>query len=318
MNLESVSATSRTAALRPAARVPHDQAQPDPGTLLRLLLGRNAGGQQFAHGEEGQVYRLGHGHGAPPWREGQTVLVQVLRTGPPLEVRVLGMLVADGGGNGTGLADVELPALRPDQAAILRLAVASTDTMVHAAHWRQLVLAALRQAATLAPAHSAMAAPEGSAAPPLDDAALMLRVLPWHGWPLTLWLEQRRWAGGPNRRSRRRAGTRLCLSVTLPHLGMVALMLDVLDVQVGLTLTVADAAAVAPLRAQVSGIAARMARAGLRLMRCHVRHDPQLAPPTSAATGTPAVGTHELPLALFRAGAEALEALHRRPWGQPK
>jgi hypothetical protein len=311
MSLEPISATSRAAVVRAAAQGPQERAPPDPALTLRLVLGAGAAGEKLARGEHGQVYRLGVGDGLPQWREGQTVLVQVLRAGPPMEVRVLGVLAPDGNA-ATGLhegPDAEPPALRPDQAAILRLAAASNDTMALAAHWRQRTLAALQQAATLAPAHSSVAGAEAPA-PPGTEAGLLLRVLPWHGWPLTLWLEQRRWTGGPNRRARRRAGTRLCMSVALAPLGQVGLMLDVLDVQVGLTLTVADAASVAPLRAQVGAIAARMGRAGLRLMRCHVRHDPDFAVPV-AATALPAIGSHELPLALFRAGTEALEALRR-------
>lgn len=309
MSLEPITAANRVALVRAAAPGPQQRAPHDPAVMLRLVLGAGAAGEMLARGEQGQVYRLGAGHPLPAWREGQTMLVQVLRAGPPMEVRVLGLLTTDGAAGG-GMA-FEPPALRPDQAAILRLAAASTDTMALAAHWRQLTLAALRQAATLAPAHSSVAAAEPASGPAVGEPALLLRVLPWHGWPLTLWLEQRRWIGGANRRARRRAGTRLCLSVALPPLGTVALMLDVLDVQVGLTLTVADAAAVAPLRGLVGAIAARMGRAGLRLMRCHVRHDPGLAAPLASAAPAPSMGSHELPLALFRAGAETLEALRR-------
>lgn len=311
MSLEPISAASRVAVVRAAVPGLQERTPPDPALTLRLVLGAGAAGEKLARGEHGQVYRLGGGDALPQWREGQTVLVQVLRAGPPMEVRVLGVLAPEGGA-GAGLhegPDPEPPALRPDQAAILRLAAAANDTMALAAHWRQRTLAALQQAATLAPAHSSVASTEAPA-PPGADAALLLRVLPWHGWPLTLWLEQRRWTGGPNRRARRRAGTRLCMSVVLAPLGQVGLMLDVLDVQVGLTLTVTDAASVAPLRAQVGAIAARMGRAGLRLMRCHVRHDPDFAVPPAAAT-PPAIGSHELPLALFRASTETLEALRR-------
>ncbi|WP_326534155.1 hypothetical protein [Pseudorhodoferax sp.] len=312
MSLEPITAASRTAVVRAAAPGPHERAPPDPALTLRLVLGAGAAGEKLARDEQGHVYRIGAGNPPPSWREGQTMLVQVLRAGPPMEVKVLGVLAPEGsaGGIAANGADGEPPALRPDQAAILRLAAASTDTMAQAAHWRQLTLTALRQAATLAPAHAAVADADAMPARGAGDPALLVRVLPWHNWPLTLWLEQRRWAGGPNRRARRRAGTRLCLSVALPPLGRVALMLDVLDVQVGLTLTVADAAAVAPLRSQVGAIAARMGRAGLRLMRCHVRHDPALAVPVGTAA-VPALGSHELPLALFRAGAEALAALRR-------
>lgn len=315
MSLEPISAVQRAAALRAAPPGPQERSPPGAAMTLRLVLGADAAGEKLARGEHGQVYRLGGSDALPHWREGQTVLVQVLRTGPPLEVRVLGVLAPDGAtlSDRPDGPDADPPALRPDQAAILRLAAAATDTMAQAAHWRQRILAALRHAATLAPAHTSLAptiavGPEQG--PGTADTGLLLRVLPWHGWPLTLWLEQRRWAGGPNRRARRRAGTRLCLSVVFEPLGRVTLVLDVLDVQVGLTLTVADAAAVAPLRAQVGAIAARMARAGLRLMRCHVRHVPDFAPPAQAASA-PAIGGHELPLALFRAGSEALEALRR-------
>ena len=313
MALDSIPALPRPGAVRSALQAPLErQARPDTAQVLHLVLAADASGELLGRSEQGQVYRLLAAGQAAPWREGQTLLVQVLRTGPPLEVRVLGLAGGEGMPSAAGLygLDIDLPALRPDQAAILRLAAAANDTMALAAHWRQRTLAALQQAATLAPAHSSVSSADVPATPNAGEAALLLRVLPWHGWPLTLWLEQRRWTGGPNRRARRRAGTRLCLSVALAPLGQIGLVLDVLDVQVGLTLTVADAASVAPLRAQVGAIAARMARAGLRLMRCHVRHDPDFAVP-AAATTLPAIGSHELPLALFRAGTEALEALRR-------
>jgi hypothetical protein len=86
------------------------------------------------------------------------------------------------------------------------------------------------------------------------------------------------------------------------------LVLDVLDTHVGLTLIAAQAHAVPALRAQVGAVSARIGRTGLRLMRCHVRHVPGFAPPTQAIQPT-GLAEHELPLALFRAGAEALEAL---------
>lgn len=312
MALDPIVHLTRPAATRAVPRVPQDRPQGDGGRTLRLLLAAGGAGEMLGRGENGQTYRLFSNGVQPGWSEGQTLLVQVVRTGPPLEVRVLGTLTPDGT-VAMNDAGADPPALRPDQAAILRLAAAATDTMAQAAHWRQLSLAALRQASTVAPDHSALA-PEVEAS--ASDQALLLRVLPWHGWPLTLWLEQRRWAGGTNRRARRRAGTRLCLAISLPALGRVALTLDVLDVQVGLTVTVASAAAVAPLRAEVGAIAARMARAGLRLMRCHVRHDPALATP-STAVASPTVGSHELPLALFRAGAEAMEALRRNTGAAP-
>ncbi|HVR48877.1 MAG TPA: hypothetical protein VMS38_04020 [Pseudorhodoferax sp.] len=312
MALDPIVQLTRPAATRAVPRVPQERPQGDAGRTLRLLLAAGGAGEMLGRGENGQTYRLFPNGAQPGWREGQTLLVQVVRTGPPLEVRVLGTLTPEDAAAARSDTGADLPSLRPDQAAILRLAAAASDTMAQAAHWRQLSLTALRQASTVAPDHSALA-PEVEAGAP--DQAMLLRVLPWHGWPLTLWLEQRRWSGGTNRRARRRAGTRLCLALTLPALGRVALTLDVLDVQVGLTVTVASAAAVAPLRAEVGAIAARMARAGLRLMRCHVRHDPALVTPTVAAP-SPTVGSHELPLALFRAGAEAMEAL-RRSVGAP-
>ena len=308
MTLEPVSAVARAAVARAVAGA-HARSPPDPALTLRLVLGANSGGEPQARDAQGHVYRLGGIGPLPRWAEGQTLLVQVLRAGPPLEVRLLGTLTDDA--NAGADADIELPALRPDQAAILRLAAAASDTMAQAALWRQRTLATLRQASTVAPGHATLATPAAAEAPSSPgDAALLLRVLPWHGWPLTLWVEQRRWSGGPNRRARHRTGTRLCLALTLPRWGPVALVLDVLDVQVGLTVIATQAHAVAPLRAQVGAMAARLARAGLRLMRCHVRHVPDHAPPVQA--GQPnGLADHELPLALFRAGAEALEALRR-------
>lgn len=318
MTLEPVSATARAPAVRPLAPGQQDRAAPDPALQLRLVLGADAAGELLARDARGQVYRLGGLGSLPQWTEGQTLLVQVLRAGPPLELRVLGTVARDTATLpflGTMEVEGDPPALRPDQAAILRLAAAATDTMAQAALWRQRTLAALQQSVTVEPGDSSLAAPgvrpgAGPEAAPEDAGPTLLRLLPWHGWPLSLWIEQRRWTGGANRRARRRAGTRLCLSLALPPWGTVALVLDVLDVQVGLTLVTTEAEAVAPLRNQVGAIAARLVRAGLRLMRCHVRHVPGFQVPTSAKPPT-GLAEHELPLALFRAGAEALEALRR-------
>lgn len=310
MSLEPVSSIHRAAVARAAASGAQGRAGQNPAVTLRLVLGSAAAGEHWAHSDHGQVYRFGVGEALPSWREGQTMLVEVLRSGPPLEVKVLGLLTPDeGAASASRHLHADTPAVRPDQAAILRLAAAASDTMAQAAHWRQRSLDALQQAATLSPGH-AQGDTAQPASTPAGEAALLLRILPWHGWPLSLWLEQRRWNGTTNRRARRRAGTRLGLSINLPPVGTIALLLDVLDVQVGLTITAADAAAVAALRDQVGAIATRMARAGLRLMRCHVRHDPALRAPTHT-TSDPSLGSHELPLALFRAGAEALETLRR-------
>jgi hypothetical protein len=309
MSLEPVSSIHRAAVARPAAPGAQTRAGQNPAVTLRLILGSAQAGERWAHGENGQVYRFGIGEALPAWREGQTMLLEVLRAGPPIEVKVLGLLTPDEAAAGASRhLHTDTPAVQPDQAAILRLAAATSDTMAQAAHWRQRSLDALQQAATLSPEQ-----PPGTTQPastPPGEAALLLRILPWHGWPLSLWLEQRRWNGSTNRRARRRASTRLGLSLNLPPVGTIGLLLDVLDVQVGLTITAADAAAVAALRDQVGAISTRMARAGLRLMRCHVRHDPALRAPTHT-TSDPSLGSHELPLALFRAGAEALETLRR-------
>lgn len=314
MALDPISPLTRLPAVRNAVQVHLERAAtPNPAQTLRLLLGAGAAGELLARSEQGHIYQLAATGEQAQWRAGQTLLVQVLRTGPPLEVRLLGLVPAAGMVS-TGLADVdgvEPPAVRPDQAAILHLAAATNDAMVQAAHWRQLSLMALRVLSTVVPAHSTLATPaEAGAAASAQDPALLLRQLPWHGLHLTLWLERRGWNGGPNRRARRRTAVRLCLGLTLPPWGSIGLVLDVLDVQVGLTMLVADAAAVAPLRAQAGAISARLVRLGLQLMRCHVRHVPGFTPPTATAPAAASVA-HELSLALFRAGAETMEALRR-------
>lgn len=310
MALDPIPPLARLPASRSAGQSP-DRPPPGVAQTLRLVLGNGAAGELLGHGEHGQTYRLFANGAAPGWREGQTLLVQILRTGPPLEVRVLGTLGDPGAAPDDGIDSADPPALRPDQAAILRLAAATGDSMAQAAHWRQLTLAALRQARAVAPGHAVLAAPAEALGPrPLHDPALLLRQLPWHGHPLLLWLEQRRGHAGPNRRARRRAGMRLCLALTLPPWGTLGLVLDVLDVQVGLSVLTTEAAAVTPLRALAGRVAARLGRCGLRLMRCHVRHAPDFAPPSQSAP-TPALAEHELSLSLFRAGAEALEALRR-------
>lgn len=314
MALDPISPLHRLPAVRTAVQTHLERADtPNPAQTLRLVLGAGAAGELLARSEQGQIYRLAATGEPGQWREGQTLLVQVLRTGPPLEVRLLGLLPT-GSMATTGLPDVEgvePPAVRPDQAAILRLAAATNDAMVQAAHWRQLSLVALRLASTIVPGHLALATPaEVAAVANPHDPALLLRQLPWHGMHLTLWLERRRWSGGANRRARSRPGSRLCLALVLPRWGRVGLVLDVSEVRVGLTLIVNDAKAVPELQAQAGAIAARIAHAGLRLMRCQVLHQPDYRPPTTQATSV-ALAEHELPLALFRAGAEVLEGLRR-------
>ena len=314
MALDPISPLTRLPAVRNAVQVHLERAAtPNPAQTLRLLLGAGAAGELLARSEQGHIYQLAATGEQAQWRAGQTLLVQVLRTGPPLEVRLLGLVPA-AGMVATGLADVdgvEPPAVRPDQAAILHLAAATNDAMVQAAHWRQLSLMALRVLSTVVPAHSTLATPaEAGAVASSQDPALLLRQLPWHGLHLTLWLERRGWNGGANRRARSRPGSRLCLTLELPRWGRVGLVLDVSEVRVGLTLIVNNAKTVPELQAQATAIGARIARAGLRLMRCQVLYQPHYKAPTTQAASV-ALAEHELPLALFRAGAEVLEALRR-------
>ena len=308
---------TRVAAARALLGAPRE-APGDSLATLRLVLNTGATGELLGRGENGRIYRLAPAVGdSSQFQPGQTLLVQVLRAGPPLEVRLLGMLpnASDAGSALTDGAESEPPAVRPDQAAILRLAVAPSEAKAQAAHWRQLALARIRLDGTVLPAHSAMANPVPPAAArvvaPDAEAPMLLRVPPWHGWPLLLWLAPRpRIYSGSNRRARRRQSTRLGLALTLPGWGAVGLLFDVLDQQVGLNVAATRAEAVPLLREQVSTIAARLGQAGLRLMRCHVQHEPGFAAPAAAST-PPVLAEHELPLVLFRAATETLEALRR-------
>lgn len=309
--VEPIPALARLPAVRTAVQSPLDRS-PSPEALqtLRLVLSTDAAGTLLGRSEHGKIYQLFAPGAQPRWQEGQTLVVQVVRAGPPLEVRVLGSVNEDGWSHrGAGSMYEDTPALRPDQATILRLQAASNDAMAQAAHWRQLLVTALRKL-VLSEGGPPLLTQQANGLTP-GDAALLLRLVPWHGWPLAMWIEQRRWvAGAPNRRARRRPSTRLCLGLNLPTWGTIGLVLDVLDTQVGLTLIAAQAHAVPALRAQVGAVSARIGRTGLRLMRCHVRHVPGFVPPTQATQPT-GLAEHELPLALFRAGAEALQALRR-------
>lgn len=308
MALDPIPAVTRIAAARALLGAPREPAA-DQASTLRLVLGAGPAGELLGRGENGHVYRVAAAGDAAAFQPGQTLLVQVLRTGPPLEVRLLGSLPL--GPDATGLpagTEADLPALRPDQAAILRLAAAPSQAKAQAAHWRQLALTRVRQASTVQPGHSVVAAALDGAAED-GEAVLPLRVPPWHGWPLALWLAPRSRAySGTNRRARRRHGTRLGLALSLPGWGTVGLLFDVLDQQVGLTVATTRTEAVPWLRDQVGAIAARLGKAGLRLMRCHVRHEPGFTAPTTQARPS-TLAEHELPLVLFRAATETLEAL---------
>jgi hypothetical protein len=145
------------------------------------------------------------------------------------------------------------------------------------------------------------------------EFALLLHPQLWHGWPLQLWLVQRR-AGftGTNRRAARRHGTRLRLALELHAWGPLGIEVDVLDVQVALSLQTAQAHMIAPLRDRVGGVAQRLATVGLRLVRCHVEQDDvQMAPAAGSANAAAATmfTPGDMPLVLFRAAAEVLAAL---------
>lgn len=316
MALDPIPSVSRITAARALLGAPRESPGESP-TTLRLVLNAGPAGELLGRGENGRVYRLAPAVGDTSLLQpGQTLLVQVLRTGPPLEVRLLGALPgASDVGGALADGDGEPPAVRPDQAAILRLATAPSEAKAQAAHWRQMALVHVRQAGTVLPGHSAMA----GAAPLFTSAArtaaqdgetsVLLRVPPWHGWPLILWLAPRpRSYSGSNRRARRRQNTRLGLALTVPGLGTVGLQFDVLDLQVGLNVVTTRAEAVPLLRDQIGAIAARLGKAGLRLMRCHVQHEVGFRAPLPTPT-PPALAEHELPLVLFRAATETLEAL---------
>lgn len=318
MALDPIPSVTRVAAARAWLGAPRE-APGESLATLRLVLNTSAAGELLGRGDNGLIYRLAPAAGdTSQFQPGQTLLVQVLRAGPPLEVRLMGTLPsASDAGSLANDAGGEPPAVRPDQAAILRLAAAPSEPKAQAAHWRQLALVRVRQDGTVLPADSAMlsASPLSAATSAVRigaqeaEAPLLLRVPPWHGWPLMLWLAPRpRSYSGSNRRARRRQNTRLGLALTLPGWGTIGLLFDVLDQQVGLNVVATRAETVPLLRDKVSTIAARLGKAGLRLMRCHVQHEPGFAAP-AAAPRPSALAEHELPLVLFRAATEALEAL---------
>jgi hypothetical protein len=93
MTLAPLPPVTRIAATRALLGAP---LAPQDGTAvpLRLLLGASETGEGLGRGDNGLLYRVVSPGDASLLQAGQTLLVQVMRTGPPLEVRLLGSLSA--------------------------------------------------------------------------------------------------------------------------------------------------------------------------------------------------------------------------------
>jgi hypothetical protein len=94
-----------------------------------------------------------------------------------------------------------------------------------------------------------------------------------------------------------------------PQGGSVLIELTLSPPGVLLTLSTDQASLVAGLRGRLSLLAARLACAGLRLMRCHVLHSALPGFATPPPNAHRALARLSLPPALFRAAAEALVVL---------
>ena len=331
MALERISNISRVPVAR-GVQVSVQPGLPGPQEQLRLLLSATQDGTLLGRTADGRAFDMGTAGIAPHLLvPGQRLLVRVLRTSPSLEFTVLD----HAGTDADAQPDGEPPALRVDQAGMRRWSASVIDPPALASGWRAMALAQLRQAGTVMQDF----APQGAVALPADsltepnasalrvmqpmpalpqqppaatEFALLLHPQLWHGWPLQLWLVQRRAAfAGTNRRAARRHGTRLRLALELHAWGPLGIEIDVLDVQVALSLQTAQTHMIAPLRDRVGAIAQRLAAVGLRLVRCHVEQDDvQMAPAEGSASAAAATmfTPGDMPLVLFRAAAEVLAA----------
>lgn len=280
---------------------------------------------------------------------GQVLLLKVLATSPRLELALIERLgdtppptwstpdTTQAQPEKAGIQDtLQLPALQLDQAAMRRFAQALPDAPNLATRWLALATQALhqqQQADTLGSMAQTDATLDTAAeafdpltfrpglqreAEPFVDAPLLPHpqqtLLLWQtlspqGLPLAfcLWRPAR---GEPGARATDTALTlRLRLLLRHPQGGMVLIDLGLSPPGVLLTLSTDQVALVPALRGRLSLLAGRLAGAGLRLMRCHVRHGPLPGFATPAPNAHLALARHPLPPALFRAAAEALVVL---------
>ena len=324
-------------------------ASPDtirPEDLLQLEVAHDLEGDLLMSGPAGQRWRLSADALAGLRLEpGQVLLVKVPATSPQLELALLdrlgNALPPDMNTPDAGLATQDTlppPALQPDQAAMRRFAQPLPDAASLATRWLALATQTLlqqRRADSLdggtqpeAFANTPMQAmgmaflrsgpaPRNAAEPSVDEALLprpQQTLLLWQtvspqGLPLAFCL----WRPGKGEPGARSADTHLGLRMRLlmrhPQGDSVLVDLALSPPGVLLTLATDQAPLVPGLRGRLSLLAARLACAGLRLMRCHVLHStlPVLAPPMPNAHQ--ALARLALPPALFRAAAEVLVVL---------
>jgi len=289
---------------------------------LRPQQGLGPPGELLARSAEGQRFSLPAtalaGMSLVP---GQLLLVKVLSTSPQLELALLGSAREDTAFVATNTEAAELAASLPDQAAIRRMVVQTLDTPVLATSWRSMMLARL-QLANLVPETAGQlrlgpppgALPHGSepgvpladSSHPLVAPELMFQTLLWQGVALSVWLRPDRHGDAASRRRMRRQGLRLVLM--LAELGQVEIDVDVHDQAVVLAMTTAQPLAEVVLRRRVGLISARLAHAGLHLMRCHVMYR-AMEPAAADDSHHPLATEAHLPLLLFRGAAEVVAAL---------
>lgn len=250
------------------------------------------------------------GVGARALAPGQVLMIRVVGQSPHLELTLLEgddmpqREASDEIAVVAAQAQDETAAVQPDQAAIRRLMGAGPDATALAAAWRAMVLERMRRAAIVS---------EGRPAPAAQESSAVFRTTVWPGVAMAFWLlweDELALAAGRVRPGQ--PGARLRISLFQPDLGQVTIDVELRSDGAGLVLMAARPPMVPALRGRVGLIAARMAHASLRLMRCHVEQGIAYEPKGEEAL-LPAVPQEvlaaALPEGLFRAAAETVAAL---------
>jgi hypothetical protein len=297
------------------------QAMPSAGETLQLTFSEALGEDLLTAMSDGRPLRLaGLGSLGQKLSEGDVLLVRVLSESPQLELEVFGTLPRTAASVATAAGwQSEQAAMRVDQLVMRQIAWQAPDPAALAASWRALVHGRWRSEA-LRPAGDdplsgnyqprTVDPGDADAALPADSERWTFPVYAWGGLQLMLRLvqtdEEEEGRPGVLKRMRRPA---LRVEVRLPGIGRVVMQVRWVAGGVELGLATERADALASLRDLLPQMAATMARADLRLVRCSFSHGlareheierpftPQLGPASAVPPG------------LFRAAAEVVVLL---------
>lgn len=329
-------AWDRIAALPPAQpfRAGSATRQPVAGEVLELTLDDAAGGEVAATTAEGLSLRLqGLGGMGRSLAAGDVLLMKVVTTSPRLELALFDTALRSGS-TPAAFLEAQSPAMRVDQLALLRqVAGRPPDANSLAASWRSIMLDAVERRAARGPVPLAEVERPASAARSAWPMAVgstgsalpswLLATLTWGAPRLTLQALAVEDEDEQPQPQRRRFSLALQFELAVAEFGLVSVQLRSLAGGVAIDLAAERQEAMAPLRGAVPDIAAAVARADSRLVRCRLHLGlPGSGPFTGSARPVPPNFQASLtPVAamspgLFRAAAEVALIL-AAPWLLP-